>query len=79
MISLAVMDNASSVADSADTQRLETDAERQARYAWDADDIARADADIAAGRMVDAVAVRAWAESIGTAHELPIPYSAPRA
>jgi predicted transcriptional regulator len=53
----------------------ETEAERQARIAWEAEGIAKADADIAAGRLVDAAAVRAWVESIGTDHELPVPYS----
>ncbi len=53
----------------------ETEAERQARIAWEAEGIAAADADIAAGRLVDAAVVRAWIESIDTDHELPVPYS----
>jgi predicted transcriptional regulator len=37
--------------------------------------IAEADADIAAGRLVDSAKVKAWIDSIGTDHELPVPYS----
>ncbi len=57
------------------TEAEETEAERRDRLAWEAEGIAEADADIAAGRLVDAAAVRAWVESIGTDHELPVPYS----
>jgi predicted transcriptional regulator len=37
--------------------------------------IAEADADVAAGRMVDSAEVKAWIDSLDTDHELPIPYS----
>ena len=53
----------------------ETEAERQRRFAWEAERIAEADADIAAGRLVDEADVDAWIDSIGTDHELPVPYS----
>jgi predicted transcriptional regulator len=55
--------------------RAETEAERQARIAWEAAGIAEAQADVAAGRLVDAAVVRAWVESIDTDHELPVPFS----
>lgn len=51
----------------------ETEAERQRRFAWEAARIAEADADIAAGRLVDETDVDAWIDSIGTDHELPVP------
>ncbi len=53
----------------------ETEAERQARDAWEAERIAEARADIAAGRLVDSATVRAWIDSIGTDHEMPVPRS----
>lgn len=53
----------------------QTGAERQRRFAWEAERIAEADADIAAGRLVDEADVDAWIDSIGTDHELPVPYS----
>ncbi len=49
--------------------------ERQRRIAWEAEMIAEADADIAAGRLVDEAEVDAWIDSLGTDHELPVPYS----
>ena len=61
--------------ETADTTRPETEAERQRRLAWEAEMIAEADADIAAGRLVDSAKVKAWIDSIGTADELPVPYS----
>jgi len=48
----------------------ETDADRDARVAWEAERIAEADAEFAAGLYVDATEIRAWIESLGTAHEL---------
>jgi hypothetical protein len=39
--------------DNADARRPETEAERQHRFAWEAERIAEARADIAAGRLVD--------------------------
>ena len=37
--------------------------------------IAEADADLAAGRYVDSSVVKAWIDSVGTDHELPVPYA----
>lgn len=47
--------------------------ERQARLAREAEMIAEAEADIAAGRVIDGEAVSAWLRSLGTDHELPRP------
>jgi predicted transcriptional regulator len=58
--------------DSAAT-RPEAEAERQRRLAWEAEMIAEADADIAAGRLVASAQVKAWIDSIGAEHELPPP------
>jgi len=60
--------------DTPDT-RPETEAEREARLAWEAKAIAEAEADVFAGRLVDSAKVKAWIDSIGTDHELPVPYS----
>jgi predicted transcriptional regulator len=49
--------------------------DRQRRFAREAAGIAEADADIAAGRVVDEAEVDAWIDSIGTDHELPVPSS----
>jgi len=48
---------------------------RQRRLTREAEDLARADASVAAGRVVDAARVKAWIDSIGTDHERPVPYS----
>jgi len=61
--------------DSADTQPRETEAAQRRRLAWEAEMIAEADADIAAGRLVDSAKVKTWIDTIGTDHELPVPYS----
>lgn len=61
--------------ESVETSCPETEAERQQRIAREATMIAEADADVAAGRLVDSARVKAWIDSIGTAHELPVPYS----
>jgi predicted transcriptional regulator len=53
----------------------ETEEEIKHRLAWEAEMIAEADADIAAGRLVDSADVDAWIDSLGTDHELPVPYS----
>jgi hypothetical protein len=42
----------------------ETEAERQARLAWEAEMIAEARDDVVAGRLVDAAEVRAWVDSL---------------
>jgi hypothetical protein len=55
------------------TSGPETEAERQARIAWEAEGIAEARADVAAGQRVDEAEVDAWIDSIGTDHELPVP------
>ncbi len=55
--------------------RPETAAEMQRRLAWEAEMIAEADADIAAGRLIDSAEIDAWIDSIGTDHELPPPRS----
>jgi len=57
------------------TEPAETEAERQTRLIWEAERIAEARADIAAGRLVDSAEVKAWIDSIGTDHEMPVPYS----
>jgi predicted transcriptional regulator len=51
----------------------ETAAERERRIAYEAEMIAEADADFAAGLYVDADEVHAWIESMGTDQELPMP------
>jgi predicted transcriptional regulator len=61
--------------DGADTLSPETETERQRRVAWEAEMIAEADADIAAGRLIDEAEMDAWIDSIGTDHELPPPRS----
>jgi predicted transcriptional regulator len=55
------------------TSGTETEAERQARLAWEADMIAEARDDVAAGRLVDAAEVRAWVDSLRTTNPLPVP------
>jgi hypothetical protein len=55
-------------------QHPETDADRKRRIAWEAEMIAEADADIEAGRLVEPADVKRWIDSVGTAHELPVPY-----
>ncbi len=69
------MDTAPSSADRADALRPETEAERRDRLAWEAEGIAVARADVAAGRVVEAAEVDAWIDSFDSEHELPIPYS----
>ncbi len=70
---LHAMDTTNAVTDH--TPGPETEAERQARIAWEAARIAEADASIAAGRTVSEEAVDAWIDSLGTEHELPAPRS----
>jgi len=57
------------------TPTPKTEAERRSRLAWEAAMIAEADADLAAGRLVDEADVDAWIDSLGTDHELPVPYA----
>ena len=51
----------------------ETEEELKRRLVWEAEMIAEAYADIAAGRLIDAAEVDAWIDSLGTDHELPVP------
>jgi predicted transcriptional regulator len=52
---------------------VETEAELQARVAWEAERIAEARAELDAGLYVDADEVAAWINSLGTDDELPPP------
>jgi hypothetical protein len=72
---IAGMDTAPRPDDRADTLNPETEAVKQRRLAWEAEGIPRARASAAAGRVVDSAKVKAWIDSIGTDHELPVPYS----
>ncbi len=60
---------------SGNTPGRETEAEEQVRIAWEAEGIAEARADVAAGRLVSAARVRAWVDSLRTDNPLPVPYS----
>ncbi len=58
----------------ADTsEHAETEAERQARFEWEAEGIAEADAEFDAGLYVDVADVRAWVDSLRTDTPLPLP------
>jgi predicted transcriptional regulator len=61
--------------DTGHTPRPETEADLQHRIAWEAERIAQARADVAAGRLVSSAKVKAWIDSIGTDQGLPVPYS----
>jgi predicted transcriptional regulator len=61
--------------DTGHTSPSETEADRRRRIAWEAERIAEARASAAAGRLVDSAKVKAWIDSIGTDHELPVPFS----
>ncbi len=69
------MDNAPIPEGTMQTACVETAAEQRRRLAWEVARLAEAYADIAAGRLVDSADVDAWIDSIGTEHELPVPYS----
>jgi len=69
------MDSTPLQGDRAPIDPPETDSERQQRLAWEAEGLAEARASVAAGRLVDSAKVKAWIDSIGTDHELPVPYS----
>jgi predicted transcriptional regulator len=47
--------------------------ERQARFDWEAEGIAEADAELDAGLYVDAAELRAWIDSLRTDSPLPPP------
>jgi predicted transcriptional regulator len=61
--------------DATQTPSPETEAEELDRLAWEAEGIAEARADVAAGRLVDAAQVRAWVDSLRTGKPLPVPYA----
>ncbi len=61
-------------ADTGRTPSAETEVERQARIAWEAERIAEADASIIAGYYATSAEVKAWIDSIGTDQERPAPY-----
>ena len=54
---------------------FETEVEKQRRLAHEAEMLAQARISADAGRLVDSAKVKAWIDSIGTDHELPVPYS----
>ena len=60
-----------------DSARLESAVAKQRRLAPEAELLAEAFADVAAGRIVDEAEVDAWIDSLGTDHELPLPRSNP--
>jgi predicted transcriptional regulator len=62
-------------ADIDDAPNSTVEAQRQARIASEAEGIAEARADVAAGRLVDAARVRAWVDSLRTDNPLPVPTS----
>jgi predicted transcriptional regulator len=59
----------------ASAARPENAVEKRRRLVREVAMIAEADADIAAGRLVDSAEVDAWIDSLGTGHELPVPYA----
>ena len=61
--------------ESGDATPAEPQEQRQIRLAREAEMIEEALASVAAGRLVDEAEVDAWLDSIGTDHELPVPYS----
>ena len=71
---LSIMDTAPLPTDDAATARRETDADRQRRLAREAEMIAEARAELDAELYATSAEVKAWIDSIGTDHELPVPY-----
>jgi predicted transcriptional regulator len=57
----------------AETPDVDTETQPQDRLAWEAGCIARAQASVAAGRLVSSEAVDARINSLATDHELPLP------
>ena len=55
--------------------RFETNSERLDRFAWEAEGIAEAREDVAAGRLTDAAQVRACVDGLRTDKLLPVPYA----
>jgi len=72
---IASMDTVPRPNDGTPATPSETEAEQQRRLAWEAEGIAEARADVAAGRLVDGAKVRAWVDSLRTDNPLPVPYS----
>jgi predicted transcriptional regulator len=60
--------------ETSDTPRRETEAERHARIAWEAEGIAKARASVAAGYYATSAEVKAWIDSLATDRPLPVPY-----
>ena len=60
--------------DTTQADRPETAAAKPDRLAWEAEMIAEALASAQAGLVVDEAEVDAWIDSLGTQHELPVPY-----
>lgn len=60
--------------DTASSPPAEAALDRQRRIAHEAELIAEADAEIAAGLSVASAEVKSWIDSIGTDQELPPPY-----
>lgn len=54
-------------------EHAETEADCQDRFAWEADCLAQADAELDAGLYVDAAELRAWVDSLRTDSVLPPP------
>lgn len=55
--------------------RPQLGAERQRQIGREAEDIAKADVDVEAGRLVDSADVKAWIDSIGSDRQRPVPYA----
>ncbi len=73
---LSIMDNTPGSAERADTNRIKTeniDVESQDRFAWEAEGIAEARAELDAGLYVEMADVRAWVDSLRTETPLPPP------
>jgi len=54
-------------------EAAETEADRQRRFTWEAQQIAGAQADIEAGLFIEEAEVDAWLDSLDTDQELPTP------
>jgi predicted transcriptional regulator len=63
------------VPDDVARDHVETEADRVARAAWEAEGLAEALRSTEAGRLVESDRVKAWIDSIGTERELPVPFS----
>jgi predicted transcriptional regulator len=61
--------------ETSDAPPPETVADRERRIAREAGELTQARASAAAGRVVESAKVKAWIDSIGTDHEMPVPYS----